>query len=353
MSFVLSLLATVLLGCWLGLLMLGTQEELDALHPLDLYRLDREIEEKKNKLEAEEEKLSSAKGWEKAFRKLLFSEKSELKKIVALMKKKQKLETRRPVTIILLLPGMSVLRLFKIDATMPFYKNLIEQFSVVGDRKYAGLEAKKLIATMISAVVGGMGAAFCLSALLASTGDTQKALVVVLVGLITIFLLAYIPIDNLKQSVTVRSEVIARTYPDIVSKLALLMGAGIDSSRAWQMTAESGSTVLYTEMRRVTSEINLGMSAAEAYDHFVRRCRSPLTSKLASALLQEKRKGNDEIAVLLQELARESWEERRQSAKRSGELAQSKLLLPMMLMFGGILLLVLAPMVTGFSSMGF
>ena len=68
--------------------------------------------------------------------------------------------------------------------------------------------------------------------------------------------------------------------------------------------------------------------------------------------MQNLTKGNDEIGTFLRTLSKESWDGRKHSARRAGELAGSRLLFPMLLMFAGILILVMVPVVMSFSSMG-
>ena len=52
---------------------------------------------------------------------------------------------------------------------------------------------------------------------------------------------------------------------------------------------------------------------------------------------------------MLQNQSSEVWNERKQSIKRQGEKASSKLLIPMLLMFAGILIMVIVPI---FSNLG-
>ena len=72
-------------------------------------------------------------------------------------------------------------------------------------------------------------------------------------------------------------------------------------------------------------------------------------TKLATAIIQNLSKGNAEIVKLFRSLNDESWMEHKHNARRMGEKIQSKLLLPTMLMFGGIIILVIVPVMSGFS----
>ncbi|MCD7807505.1 MAG: secretion protein F, partial [Lachnospiraceae bacterium] len=73
------------------------------------------------------------------------------------------------------------------------------------------------------------------------------------------------------------------------------------------------------------------------------------TNKLATAILQNSTKGNAEIVELFRTMNEESWSEHKHNARRQSEKIQSKLMLPTLLMFGGILILIIVPIVTGFN----
>ena len=60
-------------------------------------------------------------------------------------------------------------------------------------------------------------------------------------------------------------------------------------------------------------------------------------------------KGNSEIVNLFTKLNAESWSEYKHSSRRMSEKLQSKLFIPTMLMFVGILVLVILPATAGFN----
>ena len=60
-------------------------------------------------------------------------------------------------------------------------------------------------------------------------------------------------------------------------------------------------------------------------------------------MIQGMEKGNKELVKMLSEQSQESWNLKKNIAMRDGEKASSKLLIPMMIMFAGILIMVLIP----------
>lgn len=91
------------------------------------------------------------------------------------------------------------------------------------------------------------------------------------------------------------------------------------------------------------------VSPVEAYSRFITKCNNLYTTKLATAIIQNTSKGNSEIVSLFRQLNDESWLEHKHDARRMGEKIQSKLLLPTMLMFAGIIILIIVPVMSGFN----
>lgn len=182
--------------------------------------------------------------------------------------------------------------------------------------------------------------------------NNDKALIASFMAATIVFVLCCIPFDDIKTEYEKRQDEIEREFSNVISKLTLLTGAGMDVTKAWKQTAQSRSSTLYLEMRNVNNKMDNGVSAYEAYNDFIHRCNNKYTSKLATSIMQNLSKGNEQICELFREITDESWNERRQYAKRKGEIAQSKLMLPTILMFIGIILMVMAPIVNSFTSIG-
>ena len=127
------------------------------------------------------------------------------------------------------------------------------------------------------------------------------------------------------------------------------VNAGMVMREAWEMTASSADRPLYQEMRKVGEDIRNGVSEAQAYYLFGIRTVVPEIRKFTSSVIQGLEKGNKELAYLLADMSSEMWETRKQDVVRQGELASGKLMIPMLIMFAGILVMVLVPV---FSNLG-
>lgn len=144
-----------------------------------------------------------------------------------------------------------------------------------------------------------------------------------------------------------RSEQILRDLPEVLSKLTLLIGAGLVTREAWQRVSESGGGVLYAEMKRASRDIDNGMSEFDAYLGVGERCGEPEVEKFISTFVQNLSKGSKDITGLLRSAAQESWNQRRAAVRMRGELASTKLLLPISLMFVGIFIMIMLPVMGG------
>jgi tight adherence protein C len=152
---------------------------------------------------------------------------------------------------------------------------------------------------------------------------------------------------DLFERIKKRRLAIQLEFPDFVNKLTLLINAGMTVSKAWEKTAydQNRQTPLYYELRSTIQDVRSGIPEHRAYEEFAKRCRVPVITRFVSVILQNLRKGNAQLVPILRVYANECWELRKSTAKRLGEEASTKLLLPMMLMFIAVLLIVGMPAV--------
>lgn len=148
------------------------------------------------------------------------------------------------------------------------------------------------------------------------------------------------------NKITSRSEEMMSDFSEIISKLALLTNAGMIFREAWTEVAYTGETALYQEMQNAVDEMNNGYADVDAMFRFGNRCIVPEIKKFTSTIVQGMVKGNSELTVMLQQQSKEVWNLKRQNIKRQGEKAASKLMVPIMIMFFGILIMVLIPIFT-------
>ena len=171
--------------------------------------------------------------------------------------------------------------------------------------------------------------------------------IAVLVVLLIFAGLAYYYFGTLTEKrILKRSEEMLRDFSNVVSKLALLTNAGMILREAWTEIAFSGETTIYREMQTSVEEMNNGISEIDAIFRFGKRCIIPEIKKFSSTIVQGLVKGNNELAMMLQAQSREAWMLKKQDIHRQGEKAASRLLIPVVIMFVGILIMVIVPIFT-------
>ena len=99
----------------------------------------------------------------------------------------------------------------------------------------------------------------------------------------------------------------------------------------------------YEEMLIVSYEMQSGVSEVKCYENFGKRCKENLYIKLGVLLSQNLKKGSQNVSVLLDEEMRNTLEVRKNLAKKLGEEAGTKLLLPMILMLAVVLIILIFP----------
>lgn len=162
---------------------------------------------------------------------------------------------------------------------------------------------------------------------------------------VVLLLIFYIPDRELDESIKKRNFYIQYDFPDFLNKLVLLINAGMTVPRAWEKIVcdRKNITPLYEELNRTYIEIKNGKAEAAAYEEFARRCRVKEITKFITAIIQNLRKGNGELVALLKLQSNECWQLRKNTARKLGEEASTKLIFPLMIMFVGILIIVTLP----------
>lgn len=176
-----------------------------------------------------------------------------------------------------------------------------------------------------------------------------------------IVLAAFVPLlkqSRQREEEKKRMRLLELEYPDMVSKIALLLGAGMTLQGAIRRIALNYSEKkeqclveeqpAYEELLVVCREIENGMGEAAAYERLGKRCERAEYRKLGNLLAQNLRKGSNGIMALLEEEAERAFEERKGAARRYGEEAGTKLLFPMLLMLGLVMVVLLVPAVLAF-----
>lgn len=161
--------------------------------------------------------------------------------------------------------------------------------------------------------------------------------------------------QEIQKKEELRRRQMTMDYPDLLLKLSMLLSAGLTMQNAFFKIAleyrdreDQEVRFAYEEMLKACYEMRSGVSETRAYENFGKRCGGNGYIKLGSMLSSNLQKGAEGLAGLLQEEAQRSMEERRQTAKKLGEEAGTKLLMPMVLMLVVVLVILLVPAMLAF-----
>ena len=182
-----------------------------------------------------------------------------------------------------------------------------------------------------------------LLALISLVGDVDYSIYVF--ALILVLLIPFWIDKELDKKINRRKRAILIDLPEFINTLAVLINAGLPLNAALQKITRDRNAhrPLYKELRQLMVEINAGRSINQAYEDFAQRCKVPEITRFVSAVLQNLNRGTADLVYVLRMLSQEAWAQRKDIAKKQGEEASSKLVLPMVMVFLAVALIVLAP----------
>ena len=187
-------------------------------------------------------------------------------------------------------------------------------------------------------------------------GDSSRWLIPGL-GILAGVALWLLPGQKRKEALEKREKELEVSYSELIWKLTVLLGAGLTVRGAWerivgnyQKDLQNGGekSVLYEEMQITLNSLSQGVYEEKAYAEFGRRCGLSSYLRLGSLLETNVRQGRRGLLGQMQNEAEEAFQGRLQLARRQGEEASSKLLLPMMILFALVLGILLIPAMFSF-----
>lgn len=174
------------------------------------------------------------------------------------------------------------------------------------------------------------------------TGISGNFKLVMIGTLVSAMMIWYLD-ELLNDKINSRRDELLRDYPGMLSKLTLLVNAGVPIREAWMKVSATNDGILYQEMRNTAMELSNGIQEVEAYKTFGERCSIKSLRKFSTMMIQNLQKGSNEVVLFLRDMSIEAWEEKKHEVKRKGEKASSKLILPIGLIFFGVLILIVVP----------
>ena len=174
---------------------------------------------------------------------------------------------------------------------------------------------------------------------------------IIILGIIIATLYALSEKQKEKDKKQKRQTQMLLDYPKVIETFTLFTGAGMSPRMAWFKIAETyleqkkekEKRYVFEEMVFTMYEIKGGKSEAVCYEDFGNRCGITYYRKLGALIAASIKKGGRGMAIHLRSLGEHAREERKNTAKRLGDEAGTKLMLPMFLMLGIVLIIVILP----------
>ncbi len=174
---------------------------------------------------------------------------------------------------------------------------------------------------------------------------------VLLIGVVCAVALFEEKRESLKRQEKKRSLMVETDYPVIVMTLSLLLRAGLTSRRALVMITEDyerrrnsqGTRPAYEALTAGIHQMEAGVTQEEVYLNLGHMCGSMRFERLGNLLAQNLRHGSGGLADQLARDAQNTFEKRKADARKKGEEAQIKLLMPMLILLAIVLMAVMIP----------
>ena len=155
-----------------------------------------------------------------------------------------------------------------------------------------------------------------------------------------------------------RMQLLDSDYPEIVGQLTLLLGAGMNIRQAWNIIAtryldnrQNGALIekiAYEGIVKMNHRIEEGENEKIAYEEFANEMKSASFHRLIRLLIGNLEKGAKGICTMLEQESKLAYEQRILQAKKAGEEASTRMLMPLMLMMLVVMTIVMTPAMVDF-----
>ncbi|MBT9776155.1 hypothetical protein GPL15_06500 [Clostridium sp. MCC353] len=182
--------------------------------------------------------------------------------------------------------------------------------------------------------------------------DSGHSVLLVLGVLLAVLCAAKEKVDAGQREKRKRSQMML-DYSEIVSKLMIFIGAGMTVSLAWERIAldyekmkaagRKDTRYAYEELCAAYYQVKSGIPEGKAYRDFGRRTGLGCYLKLSGLLEKNRKTGLKNLKVLLDAEMEDAFEQRKNLAKKLGEEAGTKLLLPLFMMLGVVMVMIMVP----------
>jgi tight adherence protein C len=168
-------------------------------------------------------------------------------------------------------------------------------------------------------------------------------------GLLAGALLPFLKLDEVSQERRRRAQL---GLPPLIDLLALALSAGLDFPGALRQVVSRSSTprdAFVVELKLVLHQLETGKTRSEALRLFAQRLPNAAVQEFVAAVVLAEQTGSP-LAEVLQTQAKVFRQRRSEEAEEASARASVKMLLPLIMAFGSMILLLAAPIFMELSS---
>lgn len=174
----------------------------------------------------------------------------------------------------------------------------------------------------------------------------NRFICVFFLGIGCAFFLSFGMDSDLKKKYEKRQQQLLFDYPEFVSQLALLIGAGMSLTGAIRriyMDHKTSLAPLYEEIKIFIHNLDNGFLEESAMEDLGNRTGLIQYRKLCSLLTVNMKKGSMNMKIMLEQEAENAFEQHQALIRKMGEEAGTKLLLPMVMMLVVVIAVIMIP----------
>ena len=171
-------------------------------------------------------------------------------------------------------------------------------------------------------------------------------------GCILCITVAGLAAGRLREEERLRDEALKSQFTDFVSRLSLLIAAGMTIraalSNIMKENKKNRNTILVDEIKYSLNQIETGANEAAVYEELGLRLGLPGYRRLFSNLSHGVSVSDEKLLKLMDDEIRQAVGEQHDNIRERGEKATTALLIPMVMLLAVTMLIVIYPAVSGF-----
>lgn len=179
-----------------------------------------------------------------------------------------------------------------------------------------------------------------------------------IIGILVAILLDAKDKEEEKEKIKRRIRLLELDFAQIISKILLYVSSGMTIRNSMIRLAEiyqkkmtndnsKEKRVAYEELVVVKNKLASGYSEIGAYEDMAKSINMRSYTRFLNIIIQSIKNGNKELKNILNMEVQDALYERKQNAKKLGEEAATKLVLPLMLMLSVIMVVIMVPAFMG------